>query len=91
MSHPGVSQGCFTVVKGIEMAVNPTKGKQLTNMRTQGTGENIVLTPPIEITIERGLEIMSDDEYLENTPTEIRLRKQILSESARNSARKKKN
>ncbi len=75
--------------KGEEMAVNPTKGKQLTNMRTQGTDENIVLTPPIEVTIERGLEIMSDDEYLEITPAAIRLRKQILKESERNANRKK--
>ena len=75
--------------KGIEMVANPTKGKQLTNMRTQGTDENIVLTPPLEITIERGLEIMNEDEYLEITPDAIRLRKQILGESARNSARKK--
>ena len=75
--------------KGIDMVANPTKGKQLTNMRTQGTDENIVLTPHIDITIERGLEIMNDDEYLEITPEDIRLRKQELSESKRNSARKR--
>lgn len=76
--------------KGIEMVTNPTKGKQLTNMRTQGTDENIVLIPPKEITIERGLEIMNEDEYLEVTPNDVRLRKQILGESARNSANKNK-
>ena len=62
--------------KGEQMAVNPTKGKQLTNMRAAGTDENIMLTPPLPITIERGLEIMSDDEYLEITPKSTRLRKQ---------------
>jgi len=62
--------------KGEQMAVNPTKGKQLTNMRAAGTDENIMLTPPLMVTIERGLEIMSDDEYLEITPKSTRLRKQ---------------
>lgn len=62
--------------KGEQMAVNPTKGKQLTNMRAAGTDENIMLTPPLAVTIERGLEIMSDDEYLEITPKSTRLRKQ---------------
>jgi GTP-binding protein len=75
--------------KGIEMVANPTKGKQLTNMRTQGTDENIVLTPHLQMTIERGLEIIGDDEYLEVTPDDVRLRKQELSESKRNSLRKK--
>jgi GTP-binding protein len=69
--------------KGEEMAVNPTKGKQLTNMRASGSDENIMLTPPTPITIERGLEIMSDDEYLEITPTSTRLRKQYLTETER--------
>ncbi|MEX0934904.1 MAG: translational GTPase TypA [Candidatus Paceibacterota bacterium] len=66
--------------KGEEMAVNPTKGKQLTNMRASGSDENISLTPPMELTIETGLEIMSDDEFLEITPKSVRLRKQHLKE-----------
>lgn len=74
--------------KGDEMAVNPTKGKQLTNMRASGTDESITLIPPVEITIERGLELMNLDEYLEITPKSVRLRKQILQESLR--ARSKK-
>ncbi|OHA58694.1 MAG: GTP-binding protein TypA [Candidatus Vogelbacteria bacterium RIFOXYD1_FULL_44_32] len=69
--------------KGEEMAVNPTKGKQLTNMRASGTDEKIYLVPPLPITIERGLEIMSDDEYLEITPKSVRLRKQYLTEAER--------
>ena len=71
------------VSKGQDMTVNPTKGKQLTNMRSSGADEAINLTPPLELTIERGLEIMHDDEYLEITPHHVRLRKQILKESGR--------
>lgn len=63
--------------KGLEMAVNPIKGKQLTNMRASGSDSAIMLTPPLELTIERGLEIMADDEYLEVTPKSVRLRKQV--------------
>ena len=64
--------------KGEEMYVNPIKGKKLTNMRAAGSDESIYLTPPFELTIERGLEIMAEDEYLEITPQSIRLRKQNL-------------
>ncbi len=76
--------------KGEEMIVNPTKGKQLTNMRASGSDEAITLVPPFEITIERGLEIMNDDEYLEITPKSVRLRKQLLTESERAKANRKK-
>jgi GTP-binding protein len=69
--------------KGEEMAVNPTKGKQLTNMRASGTDDTITLVPPYTITIERGLEVMSQDEFLEVTPQSVRLRKQYLKESER--------
>jgi GTP-binding protein len=76
--------------KGEELAVNPTKGKQLTNMRASGSDEAIDLVPPYEITIERGLEIVNEDEYLEITPTSVRLRKQILDETTRLNARARK-
>ena len=66
------------VSKGLDMTVNPTKGKQLTNMRASGSDDALNLTPPLEITLERGLEIMTDDELLEITPKSIRLRKKIL-------------
>jgi GTP-binding protein len=69
--------------KGEEMVANPTKGKQLTNMRASGSDENISLTPHTPVTIERGLEIMSDDEYLEVTPKSVRLRKKFLTEAER--------
>lgn len=69
--------------KGEEMSVNPTKGKQLSNMRSSGADEAINLVPAWEISIERGLEIMNEDEYLEVTPKSVRLRKQILEEGMR--------
>jgi GTP-binding protein len=74
--------------KGEEMMVNPTKGKQLSNMRASGSDEAIYLTPAFELTIERGLEVMADDEYLEITPTSVRLRKQQLTENDRAKARR---
>ncbi|MDP3935040.1 MAG: translational GTPase TypA [Candidatus Giovannonibacteria bacterium] len=64
--------------KGDEMSVNPTKGKELTNMRSKSSDEALTLSPPYILTIERGLEIMSEDEYLEITPKSTRLRKQNL-------------
>ncbi|MFA6193976.1 MAG: translational GTPase TypA, partial [Parcubacteria group bacterium] len=69
--------------KGNDMAVNPIKGKNLTNMRSSGADAAIHLVPHMELTIERGFEIMADDEYLEVTPHSVRLRKQILNETAR--------
>jgi len=74
--------------KGEEMTVNPTKGKQLSNMRASGSDEAVTLTPPQELTIERGLEVMSEDEFLEITPLSIRLRKQFLTENDRAKARR---
>ena len=74
--------------KGEEMMSNPTKGKNLTNVRSSGNDEAINLFPPFELTIERGLEVMAEDEYLEITPTSVRLRKQFLSESERAKARR---
>lgn len=74
--------------KGEEMIVNPTKGKQLTNVRASGSDDAIDLVPPIKLSIERGLEIMADDEYLEITPSSVRLRKQFLKESDRAKAKR---
>lgn len=69
--------------KGEEMTVNPTKGKQLTNMRASGSDDAVVLINPKVISIEIGLEIMADDEYLEITPQSVRLRKSKLKEGER--------
>ncbi len=71
------------VSKGRDMVVNPTKGKELTNMRSKGSDESILLTPPTKLTLEKGMRTMSDDEYLEVTPKSIRLRKKLLKESDR--------
>lgn len=76
--------------KGADMTVNPIKGKNLTNMRASGSDDAIQLTPPNIITIERGLEIMAEDEYLEITPKSVRLRKQYLTETERIRAQRKK-
>jgi len=69
-----------------DMAVNPTKAKQLTNVRASGTDENIVLTPPIRFTLEQALEFIEDDELVEVTPKSIRLRKRHLTETDRKRA-----
>jgi len=68
------------VAKGNDMNVNPIKGKELSNMRATGTDDTIKITPPIDLTLEMGLAIMNEDEYLEVTPKNIRLRKQFLTE-----------
>jgi GTP-binding protein len=78
------------VTKGNDMAVNPIKGKQLTNMRSSGTDDAIKLIPAWEISIERGLETMAEDEYLEVTPQSVRLRKQMLKEGERTRSGRKK-
>ena len=68
------------MTKGEDMSVNPIKGKQLTNMRASGSDEAVTLKPAYTLTIERGLEVMVDDEYLEITPKSVRLRKKYLTE-----------
>ena len=78
------------VLKGEDLSVNPTKGKQLTNMRASGTDEAIYLNPPFILNIERGLEVMNEDEYLEITPKSVRLRKKYLTEVERNKAQRGK-
>jgi len=76
--------------KGQDMTVNPIKGKHLTNMRSSGADDALQLVPPMDITLERGLEVMSEDEYLEVTPISVRLRKQNLTEVGRVKAGRKK-
>jgi GTP-binding protein len=66
--------------KGEEMQVNPIKGKALSNVRASGRDEAMYLNPAWELTIERGLEVMNDDEYLEITPHFVRLRKKYLTD-----------
>ncbi|MEX2470457.1 MAG: translational GTPase TypA [Pseudohongiellaceae bacterium] len=66
-----------------DLVVNPTKAKQLTNVRASGTDENILLTPPVEHSLEQAMEFIDEDELVEITPAHIRLRKKYLSESER--------
>ncbi|MDE2057860.1 MAG: translational GTPase TypA, partial [Patescibacteria group bacterium] len=68
--------------------VNPTKNKNLTNVRASGTDEAITLVPAWLLSIERGLEVMADDELLEITPSSVRLRKEYLTEIDRARARR---
>ena len=63
-----------------DLVVNPLKGKQLTNIRAAGSDENIQLTPPITFTLEQALEFIEDDEFVDVTPSAIRVRKKILKE-----------
>ncbi len=71
-----------------DLAVNPTKGKQLTNVRASGSDENIQLTPPVRFTLEQALDFIEDDELVEVTPNNIRLRKKLLKENERKRAKK---
>ncbi|KWQ05823.1 MAG: translational GTPase TypA [Acinetobacter harbinensis] len=66
-----------------DMTVNPTKAKQLTNMRASGTDEALTLTPAIKFTLEQALEFVEDDELVEVTPKSIRIRKRWLTETDR--------
>jgi GTP-binding protein len=69
-----------------DLIVNPLKGKKLTNVRAAGKDENVVLTPPVQITLESAIEFIEDDELVEVTPKSIRLRKRYLSEHERKRA-----
>ena len=69
-----------------DLTVNPTKGKQLTNVRASGSDEKIRLTPPLDLSLEQALEFITDDELVEITPVEIRLRKRHLKEYERKRA-----
>jgi GTP-binding protein len=66
-----------------DLVVNPIKTKQLTNIRASGKDEAILLTPPIELTLEYAVEFIGDDELAEITPKSIRLRKRFLKENER--------
>jgi len=69
-----------------DLIVNPIKGKKLTNVRAAGKDENVVLTPPIALTLESAIEFIEDDELVEVTPKSIRLRKRFLLEHERKRA-----
>ena len=69
-----------------DLVVNPLKAKQLSNIRAAGTDENIVLTPPVRVTLEFALQFIDDDELVEVTPQSIRIRKRYLKEHERKRA-----
>ncbi len=66
------------VSKGDDLSVNPTKGKQLTNMRASGSDGSVYLAATYKLDIEKSMEIMSEDEYIEITPKSVRIRKKIM-------------
>ena len=74
--YEGMVIGLLT--RNNDLVVNPIKGKQLTNFRAAGSDENILLTPPIETTLEFALEFIDDDELIEVTPSSVRVRKKML-------------
>jgi len=76
--------------RGNDLPVNPTKAKQLTNVRASGSDEALTLTPPVKHTLEQALEFIEDDELVEVTPESIRLRKKLLQEHERKRASRDK-
>ncbi|HMR01710.1 MAG TPA: translational GTPase TypA, partial [Candidatus Gracilibacteria bacterium] len=74
--------------QGTDLVVNPIKGKKLTNVRASGSDDAIRLTPPLEMTLEKAIEYVQDEEYVEVTPSKIRLRKKYLKEHERKRSNK---
>jgi GTP-binding protein len=72
-----------------DMVVNPTTAKKLSNMRTTGSDENIILKPARKMTLEQALEYIEEDELVEVTPSAIRIRKELLTETERKKAGKR--
>ena len=66
-----------------DLVVNPIKTKKLTNVRASGKDDAVLLTPPIELTLEYAVEFIADDELVEVTPQSIRIRKRYLTENER--------
>ncbi len=83
--YEGMVVGIHTRDK--DLVVNVMKGKQLTNVRASGTDDAVVLTPPIKLDLEQALEFIDDDELVEVTPNNIRIRKRLLTENERKRAR----
>ena len=79
--YPGMIIGEHT--RGGDLDVNPTKGKQLTNIRAAGKDEAVTLTPPIRMTLEKAIAYIADDELVEVTPKSVRLRKRMLDKGER--------
>jgi GTP-binding protein len=82
--YEGMIIGMHT--RGNDLVVNPTRAKQLTNIRAACNDENILLTPPVRFTLEQAIEFIDDDELVEVTPRSIRIRKKLLLEHERKKA-----
>lgn len=82
--YEGMIVGIHT--RGNDLVVNPMKTKQLTNMRAAGSDDNILLTPPLRMSLEQSLEFIDDDELVEVTPASLRIRKKLLKEHERKRA-----
>jgi GTP-binding protein len=72
-----------------DLIVNPSKAKQLNNIRTHAADEKLILTPPLSLTLEEALEFINDDELVEVTPKAIRLRKRVLDHNLRKASEKR--
>jgi GTP-binding protein len=86
--YPGMIVGEHT--RGNDLVVNVLKGKKLTNIRTTSKDEAVRLTPPIQMTLEKALAYITDDELVEVTPKSIRLRKKLLDPHARKREERRK-
>jgi GTP-binding protein len=73
-----------------DINVNATKAKQLTNIRSSGADEKLILTPPVQLTLEKAFEYIADDELVEVTPAAIRVRKKVLAQNQRTVVRGEK-
>ena len=73
-----------------DLPVNPLKGKQLTNIRAAGSDENVILTTPVQHSLEQAIEFIDDDELVEVTPNHLRIRKKLLTENERKRASREK-
>jgi len=83
--YPGMIIGEHA--RGADLDVNPTKGKQLTNIRAAGKDDAVTLTTPIRMTLEKAIAYIADDELVEVTPKSIRLRKRYLDPNDRKKAK----
>lgn len=72
-----------------DLPVNPTKAKQLTNMRASGKDKAIILEPPLKMSLEHAIEYIANDEFIEVTPKNLRLRKKLLNATQRKRASQK--
>jgi GTP-binding protein len=69
--------------RGNDLVVNPLKGKQLTNIRAAGHDESVILSSPVRHSLEQALEFIEEDELVEVTPSQLRIRKKLLTENER--------